>query len=148
MIIKYSFGDNDFTQVLEKYLDEFGPFYGFNYDNDTDRRKFMESIKAIDDYHFSLSVENSLDDVITEQEYETLKSKLIELLKENFKTYINNIKPNSNWCTEGMDSEHLQECKDYMFNNLNVDIVRFATDDWDNGETVYYFTSNQKYVTL
>ena len=27
MIVKYTFNDNDFTQVIEEYLNDFGPFY-------------------------------------------------------------------------------------------------------------------------
>ena len=144
MIVKYTFNDNDFTQVIEKYLDEFGPFYYFNYTTAEEMNGFSKLVAKYDNYNDKYNEEKDL----TKDEYKKLKEKIVKLLILNFKRYIENIKPDSFWHTEGITAKDLLECKDYILNNIKVSIVKSIPDQWENGEVVYFISSNEKYITM
>lgn len=144
MIIKYTFNDNDFTQVIEKYLEEFGPFYAFNYNMYNGLDEFKKLLSQYDDYMDKYSEDKEL----TKEEFNKLKNKLLIILKDNFTNYINNIRINSNWHTDGLDAIDLQNSKNYILKNIKIKIVKSIPDQWENGEVVYYITSNQKYITM
>lgn len=144
MIIKYTFNDNDFTQVIEKYLEEFGPFYAFNYNMYNGLDEFKKLLNQYDDYMDKYSEDKEL----TKEEFNKLKNKLLIILKDNFTNYINNIRINSNWHTDGLDAIDLQEDKDYILKNIKISIVKSIPDQWENGEVVYFITSNQKYIVF
>lgn len=144
MIIKYTFNDNDFTQVIEKYLEEFGPFYAFNYNMYNGLDEFKKLLNQYDDYMDKYSEDKEL----TKEEFNKLKNKLLIILKDNFTNYINNIRINSNWHTDGLDAIDLQNSKNYILKNIKISIVKSIPDQWENGEVVYFITSNQKYITM
>lgn len=144
MIIKYTFNDNDFTQVIEKYLEEFGPFYAFNYNMYNGLDEFKKLLSQYDDYMDKYSEDKGL----TKEEFNKLKNKLLIILKDNFTNYINNIRINSNWHTDGLNAIDLQNSKNYILKNIKIKIVKSIPDQWENGEVVYYITSNQKYITM
>lgn len=144
MIIKYTCNDNDFTQVIEKYLEEFGPFYYFNYETIEEMNGFSKLVRDYNNYNDKYEKDKEL----TKEEYKKLKAKIIKLLILNFKRYIENIKPNSAWHTDGLNAKDLQEDKDYIFDELKISLVRAIPDQWQNGEVVYFITSNEKYVTM
>ena len=144
MIIKYTFNDNDFTQVIEKYLDEFGPFYSFNYPTFEGIKHFKNLLEKYDDYKDKYNEDKD----ITLEEFKEIKSKLLVILKANFIQYISNIGPNSNWSTDGIDAKELQDNKEYILNNIKIKIVNNIPDQWENREVVYFVTNNQKYITM
>lgn len=144
MIIKYTFNDNDYTQVIEKYLEEFGPFYSFNYSNYKELDEFKKLLRQYDDYMDKYNEDKEL----TKEEFKKVKLELHDILLSNFVEYIRKIKSNSSWHTEGMNAEDLQESKEYIFRNIKIYIVKSIPDQWENGEVVYYITSNQKYITM
>ena len=134
MIIVYTFRDNDFTQIIEKYLDEGGPFSYLWYNQMSDKNKLTEILYKADFRVSKLS------------KYE--KQEVLKLLKLSFITYINRIKPNSNWCTAGFTAENLNKDRDYILANIQIKIVESFYGTWKNGEYVYYFPSNDKYITI
>lgn len=136
MIIKYTLNDNDFTQVIEKHLEEYGPFLATLHRTIDDSIEFNDNVRKYDE----MSKDNP--------ERKELKQKLVKTIKQRFKDYINSIKQNSNWQTDGMNAEDLIDSKQYIFENIRVNIVNSISDKWQNGEVVYYFTSNQKYLTM
>lgn len=136
MIIKYTFKDNDYTQIIEKHLEEYGPYLGMLYSTIDDYIEFKDNVTKYD--------EMSNNDPKRKE----LKQKLINIIKQVFKNYINSIKPNSKWQTDGINAEDLNDSKQYIFENIKIDIVNSISDKWQNGEVVYYFTSNQKYLTM
>ena len=144
MIIKYTLKDNDFTQVIEKYLEEFGPFYVFNYTKYNELDEFKKLLKQYDDYNDKYNEEKE----ITKEEYNKIKFQLHNILMTNFAKYITDIKPNSNWSTDGFNAQELQEDKDYILKNIKISIVKSIPDQWENGEVVYFITSNQKYIVF
>ncbi len=136
MIIKYTFKDNDYTQIIEKHLEEYGPFLGILHKTINDSIEFKENVMKYD--------EMSNNDPKRKE----LKQKLVKTIKQAFQNYINSIKPNSKWQTDGINAEDLNDSKQYIFENIKIDIVNSISDKWQNGEVVYYFTSNQKYLTM
>ena len=77
-----------------------------------------------------------------------MKSKLTKTLKQKFKAYINSIAENSNWNTGAITAKELIDSRPYILKNIKIKIVHSITDKWHNGEVVYYFTSNMKYITM
>ena len=135
MIIKYTLNNNDLTQVIEQHLEEYSPFLG-TLNTIDENIEFKDNIMKYD--------EMSKDDL----ERKALKQKLIKTIKQKFKDYINSIQPNSNWHTDGFNAKELIESKSYILRNIRINIVNSISDKWQNGEVVYYFTSNMKYLTM
>ena len=144
MIVKYTLKDNDFTQVIEEYLKEFGPFYAFNYPTFEGVKKFKNLLEKYDNYRDKYYEDKD----ITLEEFKEIKSKLLVILKANFIQYISNIAPNSNWSTDGINAKELQDNKEYILNNIKVTIVTNIPDQWENGEVVYFITNGGKYITM
>lgn len=88
MIIKYTLNDNDFTQVIEQHIEEYGPFLATLYNTIREHIDFQDNVRKYDE----MSKDNP--------ERKELKQKLVKTIKQKFKDYINSIKPNSNWHTE------------------------------------------------
>ena len=49
MIIKYTFKDNDYTQIIEKHLEEYGPFLGILHKTINDSIEFKENVMKYDE---------------------------------------------------------------------------------------------------
>ena len=106
MIIKYTFKDNDYTQIIEKHLDEFGPFLAMSYNTISEHKEFIENVRKYNE----MSINNT--------ERKELKQKLVKTIKQAFQNYINSIKPNSKWQTDGINAEDLNDSKQYIFENI------------------------------
>ena len=83
MIVKYTFNDNDFTQVIEEYLNDFGPFYVFNYPTAQGLDEFKKLLEKYDDYNDKYYMEKD----ITKEKYKEIKKKLHTILKANIIQY-------------------------------------------------------------
>lgn len=142
MIVKYTFKDNDFTQIIERYLDEFGPFGrwvpGGNVDRITDLMKIYD--KHNDKYDEEKELSN--------EAFLTMKNELLKELYHHFIAYINSIQENSKWETEGFTAKHLVENREYIIDNIKISLVKSIPDQWENGEVVYYVASSMKYITM
>lgn len=142
MIIKYTFNDNDFTQIIEKYLEEYGPFGrwvpGGNVDRITD---LMEIYNKHNDKY-------NEEKELSKEAFLTMKNELLKELYHHFIAYINNIQENSSWNTDGFIAKDLIENKEYIIDNIKINLVKSIPDQWENGEVVYFITSNEKYVTM
>ena len=136
MIIEYTLKDNDYTQVIEQYLEEYGPFLAIFFSTIDEHIEFKKDIARYD------NLKNN------SPEQKELKSKLTKTLKQKFKAYINSIAENSNWNTGAITAKELIDSRPYILKNIKIKIVHSITDKWQNGEVVYYFTSNQKYLTM
>lgn len=136
MIIEYTLKDNDYTQVIEQYLEEYGPFLAIFFSTIDEHIEFKKDIARYD------NLKNN------SPEQKELKSKLTKTLKQKFKAYINSIAENSNWNTGAITAKELIDSRPYILKNIKIKIVHSITDKWQNGEVVYYFTSNMKYITM
>lgn len=126
MIIRATFNDNDFTQILEAYFYKF-KFCNYNlyYKNCKDLKEYVDkSIKSAD--------------LIRKITFETDK-----MTKEELKQFINIIK-------ESIEEYLLVNYKtdyDYLVKHLKVSLLKSCSDKWENGEVVYYFINKDKYFT-
>jgi len=136
MIIEYTLKDNDYTQVIEQYLEEYGPFLAIFFSTIDEHIEFKKDVARYDDLK-----NNS-------PEQKELRTKLNKILKQKFKAYINSIAENSNWNTGAITAKELIDSRPYILKNIKIKIVHSITDKWQNGEIVYYFTSNMKYITM
>ena len=136
MIIEYTLKDNDYTQVIEQYLEEYGPFLAIFFNTIDEHIEFKKDIARYE------TLKNN------SPEQKELKTKLNKILKQKFKAYINSIAENSNWNTVAITAKELIESRPYILKNIKIKIVHSITDKWQNGEVVYYFTSNMKYITM
>ena len=68
---------------------------------------------------------------MTRTEIQELKEMLEKQIRKNCKKYLEK-----------------QNSSDYLIRALEVKIVKAIEDKWHNGEVVYYFTSNMKYLTM
>ena len=80
---------------------------------------------------FKNNIKKYENDILTRTEIQELKEMLEKQIRKNCKKYLEK-----------------QNSSDYLMKNLEVKIVKAIEDKWHNGEVVYYFTSNMKYLTM
>lgn len=132
MIIKATFNDNDFTQVLEQFFEQplfTGIYYSLNKmkdNNDSQMlRKHIDLHEEIDEY---------LHIIQDEQQFTPNKrGRFILILRNSIKDWLKDKYPDD---------------YDYLSKELHVEFVKSVTDEWQNGEIVYYFPTADKYITM
>lgn len=125
MIIETTFNDNDFTHILDEYWSRFrfvNYYYGLDRIEDPavyrDLRIGMESL-------IEKAVYNGLDQEESKRFLSYIKTSILEFIKDNYRDdYI------------------------YLSDNFKVAIKKSVEDKNYNGEIVYYFLTNNVYVTM
>lgn len=134
MIIKVSFYDNDFTQLLEEFFNKFWT------------NIFLLTEKHKNDLHQSILDNDKFLEFEklykkTGEKFKTLnedeKQQILEYIKENIIEYVSKSK---------LDRE--ETTLTYLKKSLRLEFVDSIKDEWKNGEVVYYFTMADKYVTM
>lgn len=129
MIIKITFNDNDYTQLIERYLDvttsytEFFALFSEALDSGDYNitRKLYEQRDIFRAYiREGITKMSKADKELFEG---MLKLEFLSWLKENTQSY------------------------DYLEDNLKITITNRLYSKWENGEVVYYFPSQHKYIT-
>lgn len=129
MIIKVTIKDNDFTQLIERYFDNDGK-YSFVFlvrllnsvQDDTNKHmKMREVANKFNGYIINGANKITYADKRTFERL--LKQEIIEWLKE------------------------VHEDDEYIIDNLKVTITSRLISKWENGEVVYFFPSQHKYIT-
>lgn len=132
MIIKITFNDNDFTSVIEEFLDKWKQ-NSFMYDvlNDMDEyERNDETGKYIDASH----VWRERNDLLHKDKYDDIDvCNLLNAFRISFSTYLED-----NYCKDAL----------YLIGQLKVRSVKSIKDQWLNGEVVYYFPKRDKYITM
>lgn len=127
MIIRATFNDNDYTDVLTEYFDRFmfdHYYYGIN--DIEDPKEFKEKrIQAEEILEKAVYKPNEL----TDEEKKIFINRIVEGLKITVTKYY------------GGHLKHLIE-------NIDVKIVDSVADKDENGEVVYYFLSKQLYIEM
>lgn len=125
MIIETTFNDNDFTHILDEYWSRFrfvNYYYGLDRIEDPavyrDLRIDMESL-------IEKAVYNDLDQEESKRFLSYIKTSILEFIKDNYRDdYI------------------------YLSDNFKVAIKKSVEDKNYNGEIVYYFLTNNVYITM
>lgn len=127
MIIRTTFKDNDYTDVLEEYWSEFAfNHYYLGIDDIEDLKEYRDKRVRAEEL-----IEKAVykPDEMTEDELKEFKDRIVESIKVLVTKYY------------GGHLEHLSA-------KVYVDIVPNVEDKWENGEVVYYFLSKQISITM
>lgn len=128
MIIKMTVNDNDFTQNIEKFCNKLIPnlcYKTIPKNISSDYEKVLAFYKAQEKVQ-RLLVRSRL----TDEDKKTIQYSVFECWWE----YVDK----QNW------SAHT---KKYLKEHFKCVVLSRFADRWENGEVVYYFTTNQKWIT-
>ena len=131
MIIRMTLNDNDFTQKIERFAKNlFDRLYWAKdvsfYDNDYS--KWYQAYKAQEELQKLLNP--NITDSLTDEDKIAIKAKVF-LEWWDF--------------VDGLNFK--EDTKKYLKKDFECSISYDFKDKWENGEVVYYFTTNQKYIT-
>ncbi len=135
MIIRITVNDNDFTEVLEKFADNlFNRVYWAK-----DKPKEMSSTEWYEKiYKPKQEVQRLMNSNITSSLTKKDRATLCKAVFCEWCDYLDNLPAN-----DEMDDE----TKEYLKKDFVVSVGFSFTDKWENGEAVYYFTTNQKWIS-
>lgn len=136
MIIRTTLKSNLYTQILERYFDDGGPFVLKYYSSKKEYDQFKKYVKQFHNYRFGAS------------DKQILKSKLANIIKQNFINYINSIDEKSNWHTERFYPKKIIQYKDFILRNFEIKLVDLIVDTSFNKEVVFYIYQINQYITL
>lgn len=124
MIVRLTVKDNDFSDVLCRFMSSFyvEVVWGCPLDD--------KSINFKEYKYFNELLNPNCDHKLTEEETELL----INRIKTSFENYLKKIKSIS----EGT--------RDYLMSRLDVKIIKSLTDKWENSEVVYWLQHSGKVV--
>lgn len=129
MVVKVTFQDNDYTNILESIFNNFTTVL-----SDYTIRQLMEEILKEGK---ATSFDNTTDYItklLTQEEVEKPESIVLkELITDVITKYI---------------KEHNPEDYDYLCRHLKVTITKSLTPKWENGEVVYYIPLADTCITL
>lgn len=126
MIIRVTFEDNDFMDFLEEY---------FKYDFLTYREKRLITDMTPEGLKEWKKIKITSDTLLKKLLYDEPidKHTFKNFLTEDLNYYIQN---------KGGDSVN------YLLKNLNIQILDKVGSQWENGEVLYYFCAQAKYIIM
>ena len=92
--------------------------------------KQMKLIKEIPQDEFNKLITKCSENKISRDE----RAEFLKILKESFLYFAGKIKNNYDY--------------NYIKKEIKINLKRRISDEWQNYEVVYYFISNEKYITL
>jgi len=128
MIVRVTVNDNDFSGVLEAFMEQFYSnvvYFGIpQYLSEDEKNKLYKKSKELNhllnpNYDVEWTDEN--------------KQKVIDGVKEAFKYYVQN---------------ESDEDREYLIENFEVEIMESLKDEWQNGENFYWFQHGDAVVNL
>lgn len=127
MIIRATFNDNDYTDILTEYFDRFifdHYYYG------------LDDIKDLKEYKDKrIQAEELIEKAVYEPE---------KMTEEEKKVFIDRVVDSIKVTVTKYYGGHLKD----LVNKIDVKIVSNVEDKWENGEVVYYFLNIQKYLEM
>ena len=131
MIIKLTVCDNDFTERVEEFSNHlFDKLYWYT------TKKENETVdEALERIKYEHKVQSLMNVNITENLSKEDKKFICCIIKTLWNKYIDEL------------TCYNDNTKDYLKINFRSSISYRFKDEWKNGENVYYFTAQQKYLT-
>ena len=130
MIFRITVNDNDFTDVLEKFANNlFDRIYWAKDKPEMDSTEWYEKI-----YKPKQEIQKLMNPNITSNLTDEDKVVLRAAVFLEWCDYVDNLPNRDN-------------TKEYLKKNFEVSVGFDFTDKWENGEVVYYFTTNQKWIS-
>ena len=139
MIIKLTFQDNDFTQILQTYLECYFLMYKtekFYSDNSPEGLKEFKRLSTLSDHLFK---KIHSDSKLTKQE----KEELYNLLKEDLTCWIEH-KAGFEEDNRKLTSQEINYCLE----NLQIEFFNKIGSQCENGESIYYFCAQGKTLIM
>ena len=135
MIIRMTVNDNDFTAELEKFAENLfnRVYFGREKPEDIDCTEWYEKI-----YKPQQEVQKLMNPNITSTLTDEDKVVMCTAVFFAWCDYIDNLPT---------DAEMEDRVKEYLKKVFEVSVGFDFTDKWENGEVVYYFTTNQKWIS-
>ncbi len=128
MIIKMTVTDNDFTQEIERFCKNLISDLLFK-----TAPKEMSTEETSEFYIKQNKVLEILNPNITDKLTDEDKATVISAVFKQWYEYV--------------DTHNFSErIKKYLKENFVCNLLQRFTDRWENGESVYYFTTNQKWI--
>lgn len=141
MIIRFTMNDNDYTQLLELFLNKSLICRIYSY---TDYLKQNLDIKKIGEAKY---YKEWKEITLVRDNFEKLmvKCRDNEIDKDEKKQFLRILKDIFLYFTKtvGKDYDY-----NYIKRNIRIQLKNQISDEWQNGEVIYYFISNEKYITL
>lgn len=128
MIIKITFNDNDFTQIIEEYLGEC-------------RSNGMTAIS----YIWNMLSERHEDYSIIREAFNDVERGRDALYNGDDKTYIDLL---ARCLLYYIEDKYDNDRYQYMKANLSIKSIKSLSCSDQNGEVVYFFPKHGKYVTM
>lgn len=130
MIFRITVNDNDFTDILERFATNlFDRIYWAKDKPEMDSTEWYEKI-----YKPEQEIQKLMNPNITSNLTDEDKAVLRAVVFLEWCDYVDNL-PNRD------------DTKEYLKKNFEVSVGFDFTDKWENGEVVYYFTTNQKWIS-
>ena len=131
MIIRITVNDNDYTADLERFADNLFDrvYWAKDIPEEMDFGEWYEKIYKPKQEVQKLMNPNIASNLTDEDKVVLRAAVFLE------------------WCdyVDGLsESERIKEC---LKNDFEVSVGFEFTDKWENGEVVYYFTTNQKWIS-
>lgn len=138
MIIKLTFQDNDFTQVLKTYLECYFLMYKAEKLYPDTSSQGLKEFKRFANLSDSMFRKIHSSSKLTKQD----KEDLYNLLKEDLTCWIKN-----KATFEDGTPLTSQEIK-YCLENLQIELFNKIGSQWENGESIYYFCAQGKTLIM
>ena len=132
MILKATFKDNDFTEVLEDFFEQplfLGILYCLNKWKDNTDSEILKKYRDT-----QIEMQAYLHIIQDEKQFTPNKrGRFITILRDSIK----------DWLKDNYPDDY-----NYLSNNLHIEFVTSIKDKWQNDEVVYYFPTADKYITM
>ena len=128
MIIRATFHDNDYKWLLEEFFKRFKfDHYGYHIRSIEDPFKYRD---------MKVEADELFEKVFYKSRQLTKKEALrfTKIIQESFKAYIRS------YCSE--------DNIEYCIQNLDIKLRKVCEDKWENGEVIYYFINQDKYLIM
>lgn len=131
MIFRITVNDNDFTDVLERFANNlFDRIYWWkDKPDEMDSTEWYEKIYKPKNEIQKLMNPNITSSLTDEDKVVLRAAVFLE------------------WCDYVDNLSNRDDTKEYLKKNFEVSVGFDFTDKWENGEVVYYFTTNQKWIS-
>jgi len=137
MIIMFRLKNNKFTQIIERFLDDGGPFVLTYHNSKEEFRNFWRDVYSYDNYK-----------CLCRYKEDNVKPRLEKTIKEIFIKYINSINEDSNWKTERFTPAEILKYKEDILDETEVKLVNLILDQSYDRKRVYYIGHTNKRITL
>ena len=136
MIIKFKVKDSKYTQIIERYLEDGGPFVLTYHNNKAEYEHFNGIVKKL---------KNSK---CYTEEYCSYKAVLEPIIYKNFTNYIEMSTQNKKWKTPRFDVNKLAKYKDNILKEVKIQVKDIIIPKPKGNTEVYYIDFIRQTITI